>query len=72
MGGAADGSSVTLHPSLHPDGVQVLLWCKDEAKGGGTVCNNIVFNAYKGSKYSGYSSTLILKLTNVRKAILII
>lgn len=33
---------VTLHPSLHPDCVQVVLKCKDQVKGGGIVCNNIV------------------------------
>lgn len=35
--------------SLHPDWLQAVLWCKHEVKGGGIVCNNIVFNTHKGS-----------------------
>lgn len=35
--------------TLHPAWAQAVLWWKDEVKGGGIVCNNIVFNAHKGN-----------------------
>lgn len=36
-------------PVTASDWLQAVLWCKHQVKGGGIVCNNIVFNTYKGS-----------------------